>query len=57
MLKHPFVQIAGETDVQSPRQAAHDVDAIASPLSGSHAVIGMLRLRRIVLRTILLRSA
>src|SRR5208283_4713355 len=36
MLEHPFVQIAGETNVEGARQAAHDVHAIAAPLSRSH---------------------
>jgi hypothetical protein len=36
MLEHAFVEIAGETDVQGARQAAHDVDAVASPLA-SHS--------------------
>jgi hypothetical protein len=30
------VQVAGKTDVLGARQAAHDVDAIASPFSCSH---------------------
>jgi hypothetical protein len=31
------VQVAGKTDVLSARQAAHDVDAMASPFSYSHS--------------------
>jgi len=57
VVENPLVQIARETNVEGSRQATHDVYAIASPLSGSHEGIGMLRLRSIVLRTILLRSA
>ena len=37
MFKDSFVQIAGETDVQGSRKAAHNVHAIASPLSRRHS--------------------
>jgi len=52
-----FVQVAGEADVEGAREARQDVDAVASALFRSHEGIGMLRLRKIVFQTILLRSA
>jgi hypothetical protein len=55
--EHMFVQTAGETDVKGSRRAADDAGVVASPLSRRHEGIEMLRLRTIVLRTIVLRSA
>jgi hypothetical protein len=44
VLKYALVQIAGEANVQGTRQTSHDIDAVASALSGSHKELGMLRL-------------
>jgi len=33
MLEHPFVKIAAESDVEGPRQASHDVDAVIAQVA------------------------